>query len=256
MEHFCGPLAGLVREFLCAGSRSVDRFYFPSWVNRLVVLLGLGAGAGATYLAVAYTYGTLPSTLNVGYSPEQPVPFSHQLHAGELKMDCRYCHTTVEKSSFAAVPPTATCINCHSGAGPNGTTEYTAVHATSLKLLPIRESARTGKPVDWQKIHDLADYVYFNHAAHVNRGVSCVECHGRVDRMERVWQDKTLSMAFCLDCHRDPVPRLRPPNEITNLAWTDQPDPSDPESMKKHAEEMQKYYGEIHASTNCSTCHR
>ncbi len=236
----------------------MDRFYFPSWVNRLVILLGLGAGALVVYGGLVYAYGTLPSTLNIGYSPEQPVPFSHALHAGQLKMDCRYCHSTVEKAGHAAVPATSTCINCHSGADANGQTQYTAVHPVSPKLLPVRESYRTGEPVHWQRVHDLADYVYFNHAAHVNRGVSCVECHGRVDRMEQVWQDKSLSMSFCLDCHRNPVPRMRPKSEITNLAWIG-PDLNDPEAMKQHAEKMQQEYGlpeDFTASTNCSTCHR
>jgi menaquinone reductase, multiheme cytochrome c subunit len=233
----------------------VDRFYFPSWVNRLVILLGLGAGAAVVYGGLVYAYGTLPSTLNVGYSPAQPVPFSHQLHAGQLKMDCRYCHTTVDKAGHAAIPATGMCINCHSGADASGQTKYTAVHSASLKLLPVRESYTTGKPVQWERVHDLADYVYFNHAAHVNRGVSCVECHGRIDRMERVWQDKSLSMSFCLDCHRDPAPRLRPQSEITNLAWVG-PDLNDEAAMQAHLEMIQREYGDIHASTNCSTCHR
>jgi hypothetical protein len=244
----------------------VDRFYFPTWVNQFVVLLGLGAGAAVTYGAVVYTYGTLPSTLNVGYSPVQPVPFSHELHAGQLKMDCRYCHNTVEIAGEAAVPPTATCINCHSGVNSTGTTTtgYTAIHSTSVKLLPVRDSFRTGEPMDWQRIHDLADYVYFNHAAHVNRGVGCVECHGRIDRMEQVWQDKTLSMGFCLDCHRNPEPRLRPQSEITNLAWVPQYDLTTEEGLKKHMDDIAKEYEQIHgtpypkihASTSCSTCHR
>ena len=233
----------------------MDRFYFPSWVNRLIILLGLGAGAGVVYGGLVYTYGTLPSTLNIGYSPEQPVPFSHKLHAGELKMDCRYCHSTVDNAGFAAGPATSTCINCHSGADASGQTKYASVHATSLNLFPVRESYRTGNPVDWERIHDLADYVYFNHAAHVNRGVSCVECHGRVDRMRQVWQDKSLSMSFCLDCHRNPEPRLRPKSEITNLAWVG-PDLEDEAAMKAHLEMIQQEYGDIHASTNCSTCHR
>lgn len=234
----------------------MDRFYFPTWVNRLVVIIGLGAAAAVAYGGLVYTYGTLPSTLNVGYSPKQPVPFSHQLHAGQLKMDCRYCHNTVDKSSHAAVPPTGTCINCHSGADANGTTPYAAVHSTSLKLAPIRKSYTTGEAVEWERIHDLADYVYFNHAAHVNRGVSCVECHGRIDRMEQVWQDKSLSMSFCLDCHRNPAPRLRPKSEITNLGWVSENDLDTEEGMKAHLEMIEREYGEINASTNCSTCHR
>ncbi|QDU53996.1 cytochrome c3 family protein [Aeoliella mucimassa] len=234
----------------------MDRFHFPSWVNRLVILIGLGAGAGVAYGAFVYAYFTLPTTLNVGYMPEQPVPFSHRVHAGDLKFDCRYCHNTVEDAAHAAIPPTSTCIKCHSGVDASGSTKYTAVFADSLKLAPVRQSFATGEPVEWERVHDLADYVYFNHAAHVNRGVGCVECHGRIDTMDQVWQDKSLSMGFCLDCHRDPVPRLRPQSEITNLAWTGGPDPNDPASMEAHRQEMEKMYPNINASTNCSTCHR
>lgn len=234
----------------------MDRFHFPSWVNRLVILAGLAAGAGVAYSAAVYTYFTLPSTLNVGYQPEQPVPFSHRLHVGELKFDCRYCHNTVENAAHAAIPPTSTCIKCHSGYDASGSTTYTAIHAESLKLTPVRNSYTSGEPVSWERIHDLADYVYFNHSSHVTRGVGCVECHGRIDRMEVVWQDKSLSMSFCLECHRDPYPRLRPPEEITNLAWAGQPDPSDPASLEAHETEMRELYGDVHASTNCSTCHR
>lgn len=238
----------------------MDRFHFPSWVNKFVVLVGAGTAAAAGYGALVYTYGSLPSTLNVGYSPEQPVPFSHKLHAGELKMDCRYCHSTVEKAGHAAIPATSTCINCHSGVNSAGQAKYTAVHSNSLKLLPVRKSYTTGDPVEWERVHDLADYVYFNHAVHVNRGVSCVECHGRIDRMEKVWQDKSLSMSFCLECHRNPVPRLRPRDEITNLGWIG-PDASDPKAMQEHREMIEQEYGEIDALhikslTNCSTCHR
>jgi len=224
------------------------------------MLVGAGAGAAAAYGGLVYAYGSLPSTLNVGYSPEQPVPFSHKLHAGELKMDCRYCHSTVEKAGHAAIPATSTCINCHSGVDSAGQAKYTAVHSSSLKLLPIRKSYATGEPVEWERVHDLADYVYFNHAAHVNRGVSCVECHGRIDRMEQVWQDKSLSMSFCLECHRNPEPRLRPQSEITNLGWIG-PDVNDPKSMQAHQEMVEREYGKftpehIQSLTNCSMCHR
>ena len=228
----------------------VDRFVFPTWINRLVVLAGAGAGVAVLYGALVYAYGTLPSTLNVGYSPEQPVPFSHKLHAGELNLDCRYCHSTVEKSNHAAIPATSTCINCHSGADANGVTPFTSVHGTSPKLLPVRRSYVTGEPVGWKRVHDLADYVYFSHQAHVTRGVSCVECHGRIDKMEQVWQDKSLSMSFCLDCHRNPEPRLRSQADITNLGWTRETD------LETHLKSIKEEYGEINASTNCSTCHR
>ena len=131
--------------------------------------------------------------------PVQPVPYSHALHAGKLGIDCRYCHTTVEKANFAAIPPTETCMNCH-----------TNIRTQSEALEPIRESWATGKPVEWIKIHDLPHYVYFSHQAHVTHGVGCIECHGRIDQMERVYQAKPLSMGWCLECHRDPGPHLRP----------------------------------------------
>jgi len=148
-------------------------------------IVGLLAVGGVWY------FGS-PSYTDVGYAPVQPVPYSHELHVGELGIDCRYCHVSVETSPVANIPPTQTCMNCH-----------TAIRPESTKLEPIRQSNRTGMPVDWIRVHDLPDYVYFNHSAHVRRGVSCVECHGRIDRMEEVYQDQPLSMGWCLDCHRE-----------------------------------------------------
>lgn len=214
----------------------------------------MGVGGGAAYAGAMMAFGTWPQVMNAGYKPEQPVPFSHKLHAGELKMDCRYCHNTVDKAAHAAVPATSVCGNCHSGANPDGSAGTTAVHMKSVKLQPIRESLSSGDPVHWERIHDLADYVYFNHSVHINRGVSCVECHGRIDRMEVVEQAKPLSMSWCLDCHRNPEPRMRPASEITNLGW------QMPGSMEEHVQAMREEYGDgetpIRASTNCSTCHR
>lgn len=227
----------------------VDRFVFPRWINKFVLMALAGGGAAVAYGAAVYVYGTLPSTLRVGYSPEQPVPFSHQLHAGEMKMDCRYCHSTVEKAAFAAVPATSTCLNCHSGKYSDGTTPLTSIHSDSPKLLAIRKSQATGEPVEWERVHDLADYVYFNHSAHVNRGVSCVVCHGRIDRMERVYQAKDLSMAWCVSCHRDPEPNLRPQEYITDLGWVPGEDPA-----VVGARQVKER--NIHPSTDCSTCHR
>ncbi len=224
----------------------MEPFVFPTWVNPFIKLAGLGGAIAVAYGVTVYVYGTLPSTLNTRYSPEQPVPFSHKLHAGDLKLDCRYCHNTIEQASHAAIPPTNTCANCHA---PEQSGKST-IHAESQKLFPVRHSYVTGEPIQWRRVHDLADFVYFDHASHVNRGVSCVECHGRVDKMEQVWQDKTLSMAFCLDCHRDPEPRLRPRSEITNLAW------QRPDDLEAHRAAILKEYGEIKTSTSCSTCHR
>lgn len=227
----------------------MDRFQFPPWLNRLVYAAGPLAGLGLLFAAGLWAYGTAPRTINVGYAPAQPVPYSHALHVGQLKMDCRYCHTTVDQAAHAAIPPTSTCGNCHSGTNPDGSVNTTAVHATSRRLLPVRESLATGQPVLWEKVHDLADFVYFNHSAHVNRGVGCVSCHGRVDKMDVVHQVQSLAMSWCLDCHRHPEPHLRPADKITDMEW--QPD-EDPEHVG--AKLRQQY--NIHPSTNCSTCHR
>ncbi|MEM8680249.1 MAG: cytochrome c3 family protein, partial [Planctomycetota bacterium] len=197
----------------------MDRFTFPKWTNRIVPLAALLLAAGSTYTLVIGAYATAPTTTNVGYSPAQPVPFSHKVHVGQLKMDCRYCHSTVDQAAHAAVPATQTCINCHSAANPDGSVANSAVHTQSAKLLAVRESQATGDPIEWQRVHDLPDYVYFDHSVHVNRGVSCVSCHGRVDKMDQVYQAMPLTMSWCLDCHRNPEPHLRPQEYITQLDW-------------------------------------
>lgn len=227
----------------------MDRFHFPHWVNRLLPLVGIGIAAGSAYALAVGAYATAPKTTNVGYSPKQPVPFSHKIHAGMLKMDCRYCHTTVDKAAHAAVPATQTCINCHSAANPDGSVDNSAIHTTSEKLLKVRESQATGESIAWERVHDLPDFVYFDHSAHVNRGVSCVSCHGRIDKMEQVYQAEPLTMSWCIDCHRNPEPHLRPQEYITQLDW--EPD-EDPEVLGARIKEELG----INASTNCSTCHR
>ncbi|MFI4873764.1 MAG: cytochrome c3 family protein [Blastopirellula sp. JB062] len=233
----------------------MDRFLFPRWVNRLVPLAGAGFVALAVYSGVVFVFATAPETISVGHAPIQPVPFSHRLHAGKLKMDCRYCHNTVDEAAQAAVPPTATCGNCHSPAGADGSSKYAAVLASSPNLEPVHESLATGESVDWQRVHDLPDFVYFDHSAHVTRGVSCVSCHGRVDTMDVVTQVEPLSMAFCLDCHRNPDPHIRPQDEVTNLAWQAPGSETDPHAAALLGAEIRKENG-INPSTNCSTCHR
>ena len=182
---------------------------FPQWSNRLplqlailvVVLGGLGT-AGVTY------YFT-PKYTRVGYAPVQPVPFSHALHTGQLGMDCRYCHTAVDKGPHSTVPAAQTCMNCHS-----------IIKKDSPLLAPVRASFESGDPVPWVKIHQAPDFVYFNHAVHVNRGVSCVECHNNITTTaegERMAQRQPLSMSFCLDCHRDPASRIREQKDVFNL---------------------------------------
>ena len=227
----------------------MDRFQFPAWVNTFVPVIGIFVVSTTLYAIAVGSYGTSPTTTNVGYSPQQPVPFSHKLHVGQLKMDCRYCHTTADKAAHAAIPSTQTCVNCHSAANPDGSIANSAIHTNSDKLLGVRESQASGEPIEWVRVHDLPDYVYFDHSVHVNRGVSCVSCHGRVDKMDEVYQAEPLSMSWCLDCHRNPEPHLRPQEFITQLDWEPAGDPEELGTLIR--EELN-----IHPSTNCSTCHR
>ena len=217
----------------------MSRFLFPRWSNLLLPTIILAALTIPLYAVFFVAYGFSPKTLEVGYQPKQPVPFSHALHAGELGMDCRYCHTSVEKAAHASVPPTQTCMNCH-----------TQIRPQSPKLADVRESYETGLPVEWTRIHKLPDFAYFDHSARVNRGIGCVSCHGRIDNMEVVYQKSPLSMGWCLECHRNPEINLRPTSEITNLAFDSATDQTaaDREALKK------KYH--ISPSEDCSTCHR
>jgi hypothetical protein len=172
---------------------------------------------------------------------EQPVPFSHAHHVGGLGIDCRYCHTTVETSSFANVPPTKTCMNCHS-----------QIWLTSPTLEPVRASFREDKSISWTRVHDLPDYVYFNHGIHVNKGVGCETCHGRVDKMPLMAQANPLLMEWCLNCHRNTEKYIRPRSEITTMGY--QPS-EDQEVMGRR---LQKEYNinDVRLLTSCSTCHR
>jgi hypothetical protein len=197
----------------------MNEFHFPNWVNRFVVILLVALILVGGYLATCIFAAILPSSINVGHAPIQPVPYSHKLHAGKLKLDCRYCHNTVEQMPGAAVPATATCGNCHGGNRVKENATLGVVFPESDKLAPIRTSLEQKTPVHWIKVHDLPDFVFFNHSAHINRGVSCVTCHGRVDKMEVVTQVESLSMKWCLDCHRDPARNVRPVEFVTALDW-------------------------------------
>lgn len=205
---------------------------FPRHLNLLPLVIAGAATVGGGALVGAIWYFASPANLQVGYAPEQPVPYSHRLHAGEMEMDCRYCHANVERSHEAMVPPTQTCMGCHN-----------AVHAESQRLAPVRESFASGEPVEWVRVHQVPDHVFFDHSVHLAAGVGCVSCHGRVDQMEVVQVDQPLSMGWCLDCHRDPGPNLRPRNEITNMDWV--PD----ENWVAHVDE-------VNPPTHCSGCHR
>ncbi len=240
----------------------MQEFYFPNWVNKFVLLV-IGSGlAVAGYLGTCLFAAIHPSIVNVGHAPKQPVPFSHRIHAGSLKLDCRYCHNTVEKTGHAAIPPTATCGNCHGANRVKEGATLGVVWPESTSLTPIRESlesaefgAKPGDPVKWQRVHDLPDFVYFNHSVHINRGVSCVSCHGRVDKMDTVQQVKSLSMKFCLDCHRNPEAHIRNPELVTQLDFV----PRDSEGHEIDALIYGKEWAlklQINPNVSCVTCHR
>jgi len=177
---------------------------------------------------------------NQGVSIKQPIPFAHEHHVAGLGIDCRYCHTSVEKSSFAGIPPTATCLNCHK-----------LIWNDSPTLEPVRESFRTGTRLDWARVYDLPDFVYFDHSIHVNKGIGCATCHGRIDKMRLTYQYPSLQMEWCLDCHRHPEKHLRPRDKIFDLAW----EAADQATL---GAALKKEYGirSAFAITNCSTCHR
>lgn len=226
----------------------------PRWTNKLRVLVLVAALLAPLYLTLLVAYGASTQTTDVGYAPVQPVPFSHLLHAGELGIDCRYCHTTVETAAHAAVPPTLTCINCH--AQQHGVLQESAKLALLREAFYGSEQRPAGLPIPWVRVHDLPDYAYFDHSAHVTRGVGCVECHGRVDRMEVVYQAKPLSMSWCLDCHRNPGPRLRDLDQVsaTDMTWTPPSGAAGEELarllLRKYNIRSPQYL------QSCSTCHR
>jgi hypothetical protein len=202
-------------------------------------LLAAVAGLALPVVATAsiWYYGS-PRYTDVGYSPVQPVPYSHKLHVGDLGLDCRYCHASVEIAPVANVPPTQTCMNCHH-----------LVKRDSEQLAPIRTSASSGRPMHWVRVHKLPDYAYFTHEAHVAAGIGCVTCHGRIDQMEVVTQMQPLSMSWCLECHRDPAPFRRPVSEVTNMRWVP---PKDAAALaaKLTAEHP------VAPPVDCSGCHR
>jgi hypothetical protein len=213
--------------------KSTNAWSKASVITIILVLLGLGW--------VILTIQRSDFITSANEFVEQPVQFSHQHHAGGIGIDCRYCHTSVEVSPSAGIPPTKTCINCHS-----------QIWSTSSYLEPVRASFRDDKPLNWVRVHDLPDFVYFNHSIHVTKGVGCETCHGRVDRMPLMMQTSSLQMEWCLDCHRDPSRYLRPRDQITTMGY--QPAVAQSEIGPRLVEEY-KIAGVEHM-TSCSVCHR
>lgn len=214
---------------------------FPRWFDTVA-----RAGLVGTVLAVPVTAVTIGVLYRSDYfvgrhvAYEQPAPFSHHHHVGQLGIDCRYCHTSVEESAFAGLPPTETCMNCH---------EQIWVGAPMLE--PVRASWKSGEPLHWRRVHSLPEFVYFNHSIHVAKGVGCDECHGRIDQMPLTWQEKPLTMGWCVECHRHPGPRLRPRSEVFNVDWARGPQTPSPDELKNELGVRDPYQ-----LTSCTTCHR
>ena len=236
--------------------------FFPRWTNSLPFKIAICVGALGGGAVAAFTYYATPKTLDVGYQPSQPIPFSHKIHAEQLGMDCRYCHSFADVSGHSNVPTSNTCWNCHQH-----------VQTDSPKLQPLRNRMDEtlghpdfGKPVEWVRIHKTPDYVYFNHSAHLNRGISCQSCHGNVNEMEVVYQKESLSMGWCLECHRAPEDHLRPLEEVYNLDY----DPEtylakktdgvtnaerlDAHSAKDLGLKLKKMW-QVQPRESCATCH-
>ncbi len=212
---------------------------FPRSANtfsKFSIVLGFLLVVGSLFL-IAFLDRSPYVTL-VGVAREQPIPFSHKHHVGGLGIDCRYCHTSVETSSFAGIPPTETCMNCHS-----------ILFSESDMLEPVRKSFRTGEPLQWNRVNDVPDYVYFDHSIHIAKGISCTTCHGRVDQMPLMMKARTFHMGFCIDCHREPERFVRPREHVFDPAW----EPS--EDQMTMGRRLVKAYG-IKREFDCNICHR
>lgn len=191
-------------------------------------------------IGLAYAVMRSPYATGQGVTLRQPIPFSHKHHVGDDGLDCRYCHTSVEKSGFAGLPATTVCMTCHS-----------QLFNTADMLAPLRESLTQRRPIRWQRVHRLPDYVYFDHSIHIAKGVGCTTCHGQVQTMPLMRQAAPLTMGWCLDCHRDPAPHLRPPSEIFSTQWTPRSD-----QREEGRKLLVQYHIETEHLTDCSRCHR
>jgi hypothetical protein len=202
-------------------------------ISIVTVVLLLGGVVWAAYKIDQGSFITM-----VGVPREQPVPFSHKHHVTDDGIDCRYCHTSVEVSAVAGVPPTETCMSCHS-----------QIWANAEMLEPVRASFRTGQSLEWTRVHDLPDFVFFNHSIHVNKGIGCATCHGRVDQMPLMYKENTLYMQWCVECHRAPERYVRPRDQVFNMAYRP------PEDQMELGRRLVAEY-KIQKLTDCYTCHR
>lgn len=216
----------------------MSQIFHPSTntIARVSIFGALFVVAGLLWVAVVVNRSSYVT--QAGVARDQPVPFSHAHHSGSIGIDCRYCHTSVEDSAFAGIPATRVCMNCHS-----------QLYSDSPTLEPVRESFRSGAPIVWTRVNDLPDFVYFDHSIHLARGVACVTCHGRVDLMALTWQETSLQMEWCVQCHRRPESWLRPKEMVARMDW------SAPSGHPGLGSELMRAYG-VATRTDCSTCHR
>jgi hypothetical protein len=182
---------------------------FRKSLNNLPLLAAVGSALGSLGIVAGFWYYASPRHLQVGYAPVQPVPYSHRLHAGSMGIDCRYCHANVERAAHAQIPASEVCMGCHATVKPE-----------SARLAPVRASWAGAESLEWTKVYRLPEHTYFDHSAHLAVGVGCVTCHGRVDQMDVVRLDQPIAMQWCLECHRNPAPALRPQDQVTSMTWT------------------------------------
>lgn len=212
---------------------------FPRFANFLARLsLVLGILAAVFVLSLPYILPRSVFTTKVNLTRDQNVPFSHKHHVDGLGIDCRFCHTQVERSPSAGIPSTETCMKCHS-----------IMWKDSPMLEPVRESWKTGKPLIWNRVHDMPDHVYFNHSIHIKKGMACATCHGQVDQMPLMWKSKTMQMEWCLACHRHPESQVRPRDSVTEMNW------KAPKDWSEQQKELAKQY-QVKSIDNCNACHR
>jgi hypothetical protein len=212
---------------------------FPSWATRAArIVLAVGITALVVTPLFAMVWVRTPLARGEDLHIAQPVPFDHRVHVNGLRIDCRYCHAGAERGAWAGLPETAKCVSCH-----------TQAWIASSVFAPVRKSLATGRPIPWRRVNELPDFVYFNHAIHVNKGVGCETCHGRIDQMAQVRQAVPLTMGWCLSCHVDPQPHLRPLDAVTTMGWT---------AAKSDSAALRTVLADYRVKrlTNCTTCHR